>query len=610
VLLGACFAVLVLRLWSLQVVHAERYRELALHNRVRDVKVRPARGRVFDRNGRPLADNRPRLDACVDYSKLKSAKHSAEQRERLVAVLHDVLGMSEEEIGDRLDPRKVVPYVPVVIERDITPDEYAKLKVLEPLTAGLMPMTNFARRYRYGAAAAQALGYTGLVPGADELDQLCRCWPELDYDGLDVVGLAGLELEFEHELQGHKGWIILEVDNRGRRQRVVGEKNDPVPGNDIYTTLDIELQELAQRLLGEQRGAIVAMDPRNGDVLVLASTPGFDPNVFAIPRPPEAVAEIQRLNKDETRPLWNRCISDSHPLGSAFKVVVALAALNLADETKRMPLDQTFDCDGTFRLPHVARVWHCYHSHAHGEMTFATAIKKSCNVFFYNVGSRIGREPIVSLAAELGLGKPTGVPLPSEEAGVNPTDEWLASGDWRATDCRDWTPGWTVNLSIGQFPVEVTPIQVAQLYSTVAMDGVQFAPRLVTKIVRPDGVEEFAPQSRRIEFSPESLALVKEGLREVTRPGGTAYTAFQDLDELHVAGKTSTAEVGTGENKPNLVWFISFAPVEAPEIVLIVMVEEGDTGGGTAAPLAAEFLKTYFAGRVRPAATQQDGTSP
>ncbi len=588
-LLTICFVILMLRLWSLQVVHATRYRELGLRNRKRGVTVRPARGRILDRSGRPLADNRARLDACVDYSEATSRA----ELKRVVEVLRDVLGMPEETIRARLDPRNVIPYVPVTIKRDISFEEYTKLKVLEPVTPGLMPMTNFARRYRHGAHAAQTLGYTGLVPGKEALERLRTKWPELEYDGRDVVGLAGLELWFEAELHGRKGSTMLEVDNHGRRRRILDDKDKPTAGSDIYTTINTDLQRLAYGILGERRGALVAMDPRNGDVLVLASTPSFDPNVFAIPRPPEAVAEIQRLNKDTSRPLWNRCINDQYPLGSAFKVVVALAALNLPDEKRRITGETIFNCPGTFSLGRYT--WDCYRRHSHGDVNVVTAIKKSCNVFFYKTGHHIGREPIVSLAAELGLGKPTGVKLPNERAGVNPTPEWQASSDWRARTYRSWLPGYTINLSIGQYPLEVTPLQVAQIYSAVAMDGVQFKPRLVTRIVRADGVEEFPPQSRRIELSPESLALVKEGLREVTREGGTGYRAFRNLQHLEVAGKTSTAEVGSKESGTNLAWFIAFAPADAPEIVVVVLVEEGETGGRTAAPLAAEFLEAYFA---------------
>jgi penicillin-binding protein 2 len=583
------FIVLVLRLWSLQVVHASRYRELGLLNRKRGVTVRPERGRILDRYGRPLADNRPRLDACVDYSDVTTRA----ELDRVVEVLADVLAMPPQAIRDSLDPKNVVPYVPVAVKRDISFEQYARLKVLEPLTPGLMPMTNFARRCRYGELAAQVLGYTGLVPGPETLEQLRAAHPELEYDGRDVVGLAGLELEFEPQLQGRKGHTTIEVDNMGRRRRILDDKDKPLPGSDVTTTLDVELQALAQRVLADKRGALVAMDPRNGDLLVLASTPSFDPNLFAIPRSADAVAAIERLNSDEARPLWNRCISDQHPLGSAFKAVVALAALNLPKDKGGITGETVFNCPGTFSLGRYT--WDCYHQNAHGDMTVVTAIKKSCNVFFYKTGHQIGREPIVSLAAQFGLGEPTGVPLPNERAGVNPTSEWQTSGDWRARDYASWYSGYTVNLSIGQFPLEVTPLQVAQLYAAVAMDGVLAEPRLVSRIVGAGGTEEFPPQSRRIELSAESLALVKEGLREVTREGGTGYSAFRNLQHLNVAGKTSTAEVGPKDARTNLAWFIAFAPADAPQIVVVVMIEEGQTGGRTAAPLAAEFLEAYFA---------------
>jgi len=588
-LLVICFAILALRLWSLQVVHASRYRELAARNRERGVTVRPARGRILDRHGRPLADNRARLDACVDYSEAQTPA----DRDHVIVVLSEVLGLPEETIRTQLDPRKVISYVPVTIKRDITFGEYAKLKVLEPTTPGLMPMTSFTRRYRHGDAAAQVLGYTGIVPSRDALEKLQAERADLEYDWLDVVGLAGLEREFEYELQGRKGSATIEVDSRGRRRRILDDRDKAIPGNDVTLSIDGNFQRLAHDILGDKRGAFVAMDPRNGDVLVLASTPSFDPNVFAIPRPPEAVAEIERIMSDPARPLWNRCINDQRPLGSAFKAVVALAALNLPDEIRRITRETTFNCPGTFRLGNAT--WDCYRRHAHGEMTVVTAIKKSCNVFFYNVGRRIGREPIVALADEFGFGKQTGVPLPNERVGVNPTPEWQASDDWRARKYRAWYPGDTINLSIGQFPLEVTPLQVAQLYSAIAMDGVLFAPRLVTSITGPDGTRNFLAHSRRIELSPESFAVVKEGLCEVTREGGTAYSAFKELQHLNVAGKTSTAEVGPKESETNLAWFIGFAPADAPEIVVVVLVEEGETGGRTAAPLAAEFFKAYFA---------------
>ena len=225
------------------------------------------------------------------------------------------------------------------------------------------------------------------------------------------------------------------------------------------------------------------------------------------------------------------------------------------------------------------------------------AIRKSCNVFFYNAGYRIGRDAIVAMAERLGLGKKTGIELPSEKAGVNPTEEWRRSDDWRAGAYRPWVPGFTVNLSIGQYPVEVTPLQVAMVYSAIANGGRLFTPRLVKEVVRPQGESFFGPKGRDTGIPKEHLDILREGLSLVTQRGGTAYTSFRDLQDLKAAGKTSTAEPGRDLDWAH-TWFISFAPRDAPEILIVVLVEKGKTGGTTSAPIAAEILEKYFGDKL------------
>ena len=349
---------------------------------------------------------------------------------------------------------------------------------------------------------------------------------------------------------------------------------------------------ISEKVLKDKKGAVVIIDPRNGDILAMASSPTFDPNIFVVPRTEEEVEQIKELYRDKNLPLRNRVINNQYPLGSAFKVVVALAALELND-SRRITKETIYTCNGSFRLGRSGQLWRCYRSYSHGRMNVISAIKKSCNVFFYNVGRRIGRDSIVAMASKFRLGERTGIPLTGEQKGVNPTKEWQRSDDWRAREYRIWYPGYTINLAIGQYPFEVTPLQVACLYAAIANGGTLYKPRLISKIVQENNVIEPPVQNRKVDVNEENLNIVQKALVEVTRPGGTAASAFAGLEHLKVAGKTSTAQYGKHYEK-SYAWFIGYAPYDNPEILAVVLVEEGATGGKTAAPLARDILKHYF----------------
>jgi penicillin-binding protein 2 len=579
------FAVMVLKLWSLQIVNASRFRELGRSNTVRRVVIKPERGLIFDRNGQPLAVNRIRFDASVDYGELIGNK---QQKQALVNTLCKILGLTEDKVKERLDPGKIIAYVPTKVKRDITRDEFLQLKVLEHEIPGIFPEVESVRYYPNDSLAAHILGYTGAIPA----EEFKSKYEREDYLANDIIGIAGIEYVCEKLLQGKKGLRVVEVDNRNRLVSVLPESYEPVKGNNICLTLDVRLQKLVEKALGENTGAIVLVDPRNGDILAMASAPSFNPNIFEIPRSDEDTKKISEIMNDkDNEPILNRAISKSYPLGSAFKVVTALAGLGTEDEGKRISRETIFECNGYFRLGRVT--WKCYHGYSHYEVNVVTAIQKSCNVFFYNLGYRVGRDAIVAVGDLFGLGKKTGIILTGEEQGVNPTEEWRRRGDWKARQYTPWVPGLTVNMSIGQYPIEVTPIQVAMMYSAIANGGILYKPRLLMKTIFPEGEKIFEPQGVTLEISAENLNIVKEGLSLVTQTGGTAQGSFKNLKHLKVAGKTSTAEPGKSMDWA-YTWFIGFAPYDEPEILVVVLIEKGKTGGSTSAPIAAQILEDYF----------------
>ena len=581
------FIVMALKLWSLQIVNADRLRGMGRSNTIRRVVVKPERGLIFDRNGQPLVTNRIRFDASVDYGELIGNK---QQMQTLVNALCMVLGIPKENVVRDLDPRNVIAYVPTKIKRNISRDEFLQLKVLEHEIPGLNPEVETVRYYPNGSLAVHILGYTGAIPA--ELFE--SEYKPLNYLPNDIIGIAGIEKVCENELQGIKGLRVVEVDNKNRLVNVLGESYSATKGNDVHLSLSLRLQKIAEKALADtnKAGVIIITDPRNGDILAMASAPGYDPNIFKMPRSDEDVAIIKNIMTDKVNePILNRAISKSYPLGSAFKVVTALAGLGIDDAEKRINTETIINCPGQFRLGRIT--WKCYHGHSHGEMNVISAIQKSCNVFFYNLGHRVGRDYVVAIADILGLGKKTGIELPGEVQGVNPTEEWRRSGDWRVKQYTPWVPGLTVNLSIGQYPIEVTPIQVAMMYSAIANGGTLYKPRLLLKIRKSGSETVFESKGTNLGIPKENLDIVKEGLSLVTRQGGTAYSSFKDLQDLKVAGKTSTAEPFKNANWA-YTWFVAFAPYDAPEIVVVVLIEKGATGGGTSAPIVADILRQYF----------------
>ena len=582
-------ALLGLRLWHLQVREGPYYRDLSENNRTRQVLLEPARGLIYDRHGVLLANNVPSFSLYVTLEEVKD-------REQLIGQLSELLGLDPALIrkkltakGGKLLPRKVKDRMTL---RDAVLIESHRLEL-----PGVMVQVESQRNYPGGVTAAHLLGYVGEI-SAEQLEK-----PE--FSGLhqgSVVGQYGVEKSFDRHVRGQAGLKHVEVDAHGsEKQEVVIEQ--PQAGNDLYLTIDVRLQKVAEDLLGSEYGAIVALDPTNGDILAMASRPGFDPNVLSRELTPKQWVEIVQ---DEGRPLNNRASQGQYPPGSTFKVPMAVAAL----ETKTMAPSSTVSCTGGYQFGN--RLYRDWKASGHGAVALHDALVHSCDVYFYTVGQRMGIDVMAEYGKEFGLGQGTGVELPSERAGIMPSTAWKQKAKNTA-----WLPGETISAAIGQGYVTVTPLQMASLIGTVANNGTSYRPRLVRAVMdRTLGNLQELPAVPRgkIKAKPETFRLVKEALADVVTKG-TATRAKSSL--VTIGGKTGTAQVaalrtGPEESIPKKfrdhAWFVAFAPVDSPKIAVAVLGEHMGHGGAAAAPLAKELIETYIK-LTSPAVTADDSTA-
>jgi penicillin-binding protein 2 len=564
-----------LRLWHLQIYEGPYYRDLSENNRTRLVLLEPARGLVYDRHGVLLANNVPSFSLYVTLEDVKD-------REVLIQQLTDLLGLDPTIVrkkmttkGSKLLPRKIKDRMTL---RDATLVESHRLDM-----PGVMIQVESQRNYPGGVTAAHLLGYVGEI-SADQLEK-----PEfLDLHQGSIVGQYGVEKSYDRHMRGMAGQKSVEVDALGHEKKAsVVER--PQAGNDLYLTIDVRLQKVAEDLLGTEQGAIVALDPNTGDILAMASRPGFDPNVLSRELTAKQWVEIVQ---DEGRPLNNRASQGQYPPGSTFKIPMAVAAL----ETKTMSPSSTVFCNGGYQFG--KRLYHDWKASGHGYVDLHNALVHSCDVYFYTIGQRMGIDVMAEVGRDFGLGKATGVELPSERSGIMPSTAWK-----QKAKNEQWLPGETISAAIGQGYVTVTPLQMASLVGTVANDGVSYRPRLVQAVMdRMSGNLQELPAVPRgkINAKPETFRVIKEALADVVTKG-TATKAKSSL--VTIGGKTGTAQVaalrtGPEENIPKKfrdhAWFVAFAPVESPKIAVAVLAEHMGHGGAAAAPLAKEVIETYM----------------
>ncbi|HUK55681.1 MAG TPA: penicillin-binding protein 2 [Nitrospiria bacterium] len=576
----AIFMALLMRAWYLQVTKASFYKEQSENNRVRVVYIQPPRGLIFDRHGHLLANNVPSFNLYLVLEDISNKKGVLDQLARF-------LQMDRGELDRKISSHKNnVPYMPMKIKEGLSLKEVALIESHRLDLAGTIIAPEPQRNYLYGPLAAHVLGYVGEISPAQLQD------PENE----DVlpgtsVGQSGIEKTYDTHIRGVVGQRIIEVDAVGHEMKVL-RVQDPASGNDLYLTIDLNLQKVAEDALGKEAGTIVAINPRNGEVLAMVSHPAFDPNQLSQSL---STADWEALSSDPGHPLTNRAIQGQYPPGSTFKLVVSSAAL----ETKEVSPEEQILCTGGMLFGR--RVYKDWKRGGHGEMDLHSAIVQSCDVYFYEMGRRVGIDRLADYAFRYGLGQPTGIELTSEKSGVIPTSQWKLR-----TKGEPWFPGETLSAAIGQGFVTVTPLQLADLIATVAMSGVRYQPHLIKAIRdRATGrLFEFPPvQLGKVELAQGTFDAIRQALSGVvSEPHGTGASARSTITSI--GGKTGTAQVveeKLGVQTSSLpkelqdhAWFIAFAPVEDPQIAVAVLIEHGGHGGETAAPPAKRVIEEYL----------------
>jgi len=578
-------ALLVARLWFLQIYSGDEYAKRAERNRIRIQDIAAPRGNILDRTGQSIIINRPRFNVVWNR------EDTPDQEED--ELLKDVARILKEDISVLLDRIRAATenprYMPIRLKEDVDWETLAAIENKKISLPGVSIEIIPSRDYRYGDFASHLIGYLGEISPAELKESRYAT-----YLSGDQVGKQGVEKIFEEYLMGEKGRNYLEVDVRGFQQRQM-QMQDPFPGNNLHLTLDIELQRAAEEAMTDKSGAVVAMEVNTGNLLVMCSTPQLPLQEFNGGR--ILTSAWNRLLNDPLNPLLNKTIQGQYPPGSTFKIVTALAAIS---EGVIKP-DTTFFCSGSINFGN--RRFGCWKKGGHGTVNFQRALIESCDVYFYTVGQKLGVDNIAKYATSLGLGRKTGIELEHEKGGLIPSTAWKRQ---RYKD--KWHEGETLSVAIGQGYVSTTPLQLCRMTAAVVNGGTLYRPQMLRSITSPDGktLKTFDPISEgRILGSATSLALIKEALVGVVNSaGGTAKVV--KLPDILIGGKTGTAQVvrlsqveGLGEKAipykyRDHAWFTSFAPAENPEIAVTVLVEHGQHGGSAAGPVARAVFKRYF----------------
>jgi penicillin-binding protein 2 len=625
------FALLATRLYQLQIVRGDEFRLWADENRFRLVPLEAIRGIVYDRQGTLLVRNVPNFTVTLVPAYLPddpAAEEAVFQRlSELLALpatrdstqeIARELGLSAEEIAamglrsiqEIVDEvRYWAPYRPLVLKRNVERDVVFQIEETHLDLPGVLVETEPARQYPYGELISHLMGYVGPIP-ADQLE----AYEAQGYNANeDEVGLIGAEAAFEEQLRGNKGEKYVEVDVAGREVRTVVEV-PPTPGRSLRLTIDLALQEKMTEILqwgleqaGAEIGVAIAMNPQTGEIRGMVSLPAYDNNLFT---GGISVADYRRLSEDPRRPLINYAISGRHPPGSTFKIIPATAALQEGVISRSTQVN----CQGTLWLPDLrfpddperGQKFYCWiHElgRGHGNVNIISGIAHSCDIYFYWVGGGfldefegLGLDRLVEYAHLFGLGELTGIDLPGENPGLVPTAKWK-----RLNYSEGWVTGDTYNMSIGQGYVLATPLQMLNATAAVANGGTLYRPQILYQVLDDEGnvIQDFTPEViRQLPIEPQHLATVAEGMEAAT-VWGSAPGAY--LDTVRVAGKTGTAEFYDPNippdkqgNLPTHAWFTAFAPVQAPEIALVVFVYNGGEGTTTAVPIATEIMRYYF----------------
>ena len=566
------FVGLLGQLWYLQALEGGRLQEMSDKNRIRIRPVAAPRGILFDRSGLPLVDNRPAFT-------LSFIPREMEDRDTVIARLSILLKISVAELQESVDRVPADSLRPVRVRRGLSLEDVTKVEELKLELPGVIVEVEPQRVYPTSTFAAHLLGYVREV--SEEQMKHGR------YRRGDMIGQTGLERLLDEHLRGRDGGERIEVDALGRPVQLM-KREEPNPGAQVITTVDRRIQEAAEAAMAGHAGAVVVMDPRSGDVLAMTSSPAFALEQFTGNLDRE---EWLRLVRDPMTPLMNRALQSQYAPGSVFKVIVAAAGLQ---EGSLTPADRTY-CNGEFHMG--AWTFKDWKEGGHGHVDLRSSLIHSCNVFFYQAGLKVGPEAIVRYARAFGLGSPAGAELGGEKPGLIP----FVSPP-RGRHGRGWQAGDTINVSIGQGPVLVTPMQVARMMAAVANGGILWKPRLVQRVDKVDGTLAYATSTKmtgHVDLSPVVWAFLRNALVGVVNEGGTGAAAR--IPGISVAGKTGTAQSvakSDAAKGQDHAWFASFAPADDPQVVVVVLVERGGKGGQVAAPIARRIYQAIFLDKV------------
>lgn len=559
------------KLLYIQLLKHSYYYKKAKERSVVNYVLKAPRGQIYTADGIVIATSKAVFQLYLDIEILKN------REEEILYKLSKILKEEFSDLKERFYLAKKNSLVRVLLKRNLSWDEVAKIMVRLYYLPGVIIEVETERYYPYGEAYFHLLGYVSKIT-KEEYEKL----KDQGYSVEDEIGRGGVEWLFERELKGKNGVIEIERDAYGRLGKIIG-RTQPQSGNDLVLTVRHDLQMFIYQLVKEKRAGIIALSPENGAVLALVSTPSIDPNKFIEGFEKE---EWEKINSDPQKPFLNR-VFQAYPPGSTYKVVTALAGLK-AGVIKDLNL--SVFCPGYF--PFGSRVFRCWEKKGHGSVNLIKAITVSCDTFFYWLASKLEVDLLAEVSRELGLGKPSGLGYPNEKAGLIPDRAWK-----KKVYRQEWYPGETVVLGIGQGYISTTPIQLAKLYMAIANGGFLYKPYIVKKIIRLNGSEtEFLPQlEKKIEFDPQHLEWIRDGLQRVVKEG-TGKAAF--VPGIVVAGKTGTAQVVSLAKKTKSLehhaWFISYAGKEKPEIVTAILIEHGGSGGAVAAPLAGLIYRKFY----------------
>jgi penicillin-binding protein 2 len=568
------FLILAYGLWRLQVMQSDYYSLAAEKNRIRNVPVLAPRGKILDREGRTIVDNYPSFSALLLRDSTRDLNADAD-------LIAQGLHLNPDEVRARIKRFALMPqYQPIFLKEDITPDELQFIEAHRNELPELDTIMAHRRLYPRNGFMAHLIGYVGEVSD-DMLNQ-----PAFElYNPGDVVGISGVERQYNTLLMGKNGSRQALVDSKGREVGRLGE-TEAEPGKQLKLTIDLDLQIAAEEQLQGKNGAVVAMDPRTGEILALASGPTFDPNDFAVRVSRD---EWTKLVNDPDKPLLNKAIQAQLAPGSTFKIIMSVAGWQ-----DHIAQDLHVNCTGGAEF--YGRRFGCWVKGGHGAVDLEKAIYQSCDVFFYTLANKLGIERIAKYATDLGLGQKTGIDLPNEVSGVMPSEKWKATNFH-----QKWFAGETISVGIGQGAIAITPVQLLRAISTISMGGRMVVPHVINPVDVPPGYVEAAryTEVKQVPIDPNGWNFITDAMSRVLLPEGTAPSAH--VPGIDIAGKTGSAQVvslalrAKAKNQDDFAqngWFVGFTPRRNPDIVVCVLFQGGEHGR-LAARLATQVIKAY-----------------